>query len=166
MFRNTKLGVLFLSEVTQWQVKRGVSTSDLAVFRGHFFQFHLQCLWLVCKSHLHGWDVSFMGSRPRDLNACTTSQILAQQPSVLNPCHTGPNGHRFHGQVTDGICWSSSMFVLCPVVVRRIRFMFGDARHVRQKVYSMVKTCNGQYLTHIFGGYPMFKIQHYIIFYD
>ena len=35
MLRNTKLGILFLF-FTQWQVKRGLSSSDLAVFRGHF----------------------------------------------------------------------------------------------------------------------------------
>ena len=84
---------------------------------------------------------------------------------VLCPCHTWPNDPRFHGQVTDGICWSSWMFFLCPVVVWRIRFMFNDARHVRQKIFSMVKTCNGQYRTHIFSGYPMVKTHHYIIFF-
>ena len=35
MFGKTKLGVIF-STFTQWQVKRGIFSSELAVFRGTF----------------------------------------------------------------------------------------------------------------------------------
>ena len=31
---------------------------------GVIFQFHWQCLGVVCKFHLHGWDASFTGSCP------------------------------------------------------------------------------------------------------
>ena len=35
------------------------------------------------------------------------------------------------------------MFVLCPIIVRHIRFTSGDVRYIRQKVLSMGTTCNG-----------------------
>ena len=48
MIRNTESGVIF-STLTQWQVKKGLFRTELAVFRG-IFQFHLQCFGVVCKS--------------------------------------------------------------------------------------------------------------------
>ena len=32
----------------------GLFANGLAMFRGSFFQFHLQCLGVVCKFHIHG----------------------------------------------------------------------------------------------------------------
>ena len=68
MFLNelAKLGVIFPT-LTQWQVK-GVFFQARSRCFGVILQLILPCLGVVCKSRLHGWEASFMGTFPRAYN--------------------------------------------------------------------------------------------------
>ena len=47
--------VVIFSIFTQWQVKMGLFSSEVAVFREYIFSFSLAVsIGAVCKSHLHG----------------------------------------------------------------------------------------------------------------
>ena len=58
MFRNTESGVSF-STLTQWQVKRGIFSSELAVFRSQF-----SISLTVFRGGLQIWAPGLYGAAP------------------------------------------------------------------------------------------------------